>query len=155
MTTEENNNIDDEKPNDETPTEHCPAKHMHVNSLAALNKYRKPLQKGFGPNPGGKPKSAHFRELILEYLQRPMGKGRNIDQILRTIKRTKPEILLYYAYGKPSETIAVSVEQNSVPPEIIAAAARIARGGVIDIAEQKPIDVEEVQQTEPQPQNQV
>ena len=69
--------------------------------------------KGTTPNPGGRPKTAAFAEEVREFLKEKIGKEEKprVREILERLAKTKPEVLLHYAHGKPVET-QVSVNES-------------------------------------------
>jgi hypothetical protein len=64
------------------------------------------FKKGQCANPGGRPKTAAFAEEVREFLKEKIGKDEKprVRAILERLAKTKPEVLLHYAHGKPVET---------------------------------------------------
>ena len=71
------------------------------------------FKKGQCANPGGRPKTAAFAEEVREFLKEKIGKDEKprVREILERLAKTKPEVLLHYAHGKPVET-QVSVNES-------------------------------------------
>jgi len=85
------------------------------------------FQKGVSGNPKGRPRGqTTIGEYLREYLSDPV----NLSSVLERIKEMKPDVLLHYAYGKPVDSIEISGPDGAslIPPELIAAAAQIAKG---------------------------
>ncbi len=64
----------------------------------------RPFQPGQSGNPSGRPKAArNFAQEVRDYLGRPYDDGdkTNLESILDDLMYNRPEILLYYAFGKP------------------------------------------------------
>ena len=61
----------------------------------------------------GRPRTAEFKEQVLKYLRRKDGNQTNLEALFQNLKKNKPEILLYYAFGKPTENIAVQNPDES------------------------------------------
>ncbi len=78
-------------------------------------------KKGESGNPGGRPKSGSLRELIQEYFKEKEGDRTNLQVVLDNLKKYKPEILLYFVYGKPAETLnmAGSIEVTGLPADVL------------------------------------
>ena len=74
----------------------------------------RPFKKGQSGNPGGRPKTAKFAEAVREYLDEKTGGKTRLRQILEWLHKHKPEVLLHYAYGKPTDTVEMQVEKNTV-----------------------------------------
>ena len=90
--------------------------------------------RGFRPgrsgNPGGRPKTATFAAEVRQFLQENVShtdKPR-LRRLLERLEIRKPEILLYFACGKPTECVELT-GRDGVPlldPQVIAAARDIA-----------------------------
>jgi hypothetical protein len=66
-------------------------------------------EKGYTGNPGGRPKTSDLRQFLLEWLAaKANGNKTRQLQLIEQIAKKKPEIILYYAYGKPIETLEVT-----------------------------------------------
>jgi hypothetical protein len=89
----------------------------------------KPFQKGKSGNPGGRPKTADFAKQVRDFLGKRDGNRTNLETVLQTLKDNKPEILLYYGFGKPAETVTHQNPDGSnlIPQELISAAATVAK----------------------------
>jgi hypothetical protein len=73
----------------------------------------RPFKPGQSGNPGGRPKTAKFAEAVREYLAETTGGKTRLRQILEWLHKHKPEILLYYAYGKPTDTVEMEVKEKT------------------------------------------
>lgn len=73
-----------------------------------LNWQKTAFRPGQSGNPGGRPKTAAFAEEVREFLKEKIGKDEKprVREILERLAKTKPEVLLHYAHGKPVETTA-------------------------------------------------
>lgn len=77
------------------------------------NSIWKPGQSG---NRFGRPKTKDFNRCLHAWLKIPalVGKGKtaikatNLERVLESCLRNRPEVLLHYAFGKPTETIEIS-----------------------------------------------
>ena len=89
----------------------------------------KPGQSG---NPGGRPKTAQFAEEVRRFLKKKDGSKTNLQAVLESLKKNDPKILLYYAFGKPAETISLQ-DENGVPifQQIIARAQERFTAGTL------------------------
>jgi hypothetical protein len=67
----------------------------------------KPGQSG---NPGGRPKTAQFREEVCNFLSEKIHGKTRLRALLEKLFSHKPEVLLHYAYGKPVERMELSGE---------------------------------------------
>lgn len=61
--------------------------------------------KGQTGNRFGRPKTAHFAESVREYLKKKDGDKTNLQTVLESLLEHDPKVLLYYAFGKPAETM--------------------------------------------------
>ena len=80
----------------------------HKNGLPA-HLVDKCFPKGVSGNPGGRPKTSYFTDEVKQWLREidPKDKKSNrtrLNVLMERIAKDKPEIILYYAYGKPVET---------------------------------------------------
>lgn len=102
---------------------------IHPNSLKNL----KPRRKGDRTiNPSGRPRSAVFREQVLDFLREPLDgvKDRTrLDALLARLEQDKPEILLHYAFGKPTEQVELTSTNGLplIPDNLIQAAVIVAQ----------------------------
>lgn len=88
----------------------------------------KPFKKGQSGNPGGRPKTSDFAEEVREYLRGKQGNQTRLQVLLKRLSKTKPEILLYYGFGKPAESIGVKLELVSgVPADVVDRLSVLAR----------------------------
>lgn len=74
----------------------------------------KPFAPGQSGNPGGRPKTARFAELVREFLDEREGNTTRLRHVLLSIQRDDPKILLYYAHGKPVEQLDVNTTSTVV-----------------------------------------
>ena len=69
----------------------------------------KPFGKGKSGNPGGRPKSADFCAEVRDFLRARDPKRKDhkamLVTVLERLSKGDPKILLYYAFGKPQETV--------------------------------------------------
>jgi hypothetical protein len=72
----------------------------------------RPFERGKSGNPGGRPKTAQFAEEVRRYLKQKDGDQTNLQTVLENLKKNDPKILLYYAFGKPAETISLKDEEG-------------------------------------------
>ena len=88
----------------------------------------KPGQSG---NPGGRPKTAAFAEEVRQFLGEKNGSKTRLRQILESLQKNDPKILLQYAYGKPVDAVAMQVESQTtiagIPEEHLERARELAR----------------------------
>jgi hypothetical protein len=91
--------------------------------------------KGFLPgqtgNRFGRPKTAHFAEEVRDYLNRKDGDKTNLETVLENLKKRRPEILLYFAFGKPIETQVQVKSAEEETEEIALAIARLWAQGKV------------------------
>lgn len=81
-----------------------PAKKPAENSGKTTVRGR-PFRPGQSGNPGGRPKTAKFAEMVREFLEEKIGGKARLFKVLEDLQKHDPKILLYYAYGKPTETV--------------------------------------------------
>jgi len=73
----------------------------------------RPFKKGQSGNPGGRPKTAKLAELVRDYLDEKTGGKTHLRQVLEWLKKHKPEVLLYFAYGKPVAMVDMQTESQT------------------------------------------
>ena len=69
----------------------------------------RPFKPGQSGNPSGRPKgSSEFRNVVEAFLASKLDpKTTVLQDVLNRLRKDKPEMLLYYAYGKPVEQLDV------------------------------------------------
>lgn len=105
-----------------------PAKPTAENSAKRGGRGR-PFQPGQSGNPGGRPRTAEFNQAVREFLaERTHGKPR-LRRVLERLQKHDPKMLLYYAYGKPVESVALANPDGSavMEPLAVAIAQAVAR----------------------------
>ena len=56
---------------------------------------------------------AKFAGAVREYLDEKTGGKTRLRQLLEHLLKHDPKILLYYAYGKPTDTVEMQVEEKT------------------------------------------
>lgn len=64
-------------------------------------------------NPGGRPNTADFAKEIRAFLHEKVQGKERLRSLLLRIAQRDPKVLLYYAFGKPQETINVQNPDGS------------------------------------------
>lgn len=77
------------------------------NSKKSVKRGR-PFKPGQSGNPGGRPKTAKFSEEVREFLSQRRGGKTRLKKVLENLEKHDPKILLYYAFGKPAESVELS-----------------------------------------------
>jgi Family of unknown function (DUF5681) len=81
-----------------------------LKNLAKGNRF----QKGQTGNAGGRPKTKAIRQFLLDWLAvKEQGKTRQ-EKLVEHMAKHKPEIILYFAYGKPTEELEISARSSDV-----------------------------------------
>lgn len=82
----------------------------------------KPFQPGQSGNPGGRPATAKFSELVRDFLKEKNGTEIRLRQVLLDLQKNDPKILLHYAFGKPVEQLDVHATSTVIglPDEYLA-----------------------------------
>ena len=57
---------------------------------------------------------ARFAEMIQRFLNEKVGGKTRLRQVLESLQKQDPKILLQYAYGKPTETVEMQVEKTTI-----------------------------------------
>ena len=125
-------------PNCETQSQNTAIQTVETKETDSL----KPIVVGKRPNPGwknlipgvnagGKPKTKEIRQFLIDFLAAKVHGKTQQQLIVERMAKTKPEMIFYYAYGKPTETVEISgrlqlqpVESMSVEQLIADAVAR-------------------------------
>jgi hypothetical protein len=84
-------------------------KGRNPNSLANLKNGVR-FKAGEVANPGGRPKTSEFRQYLLDFLGAKSGAEKL--KLVKHMAKCRPEILLYYCYGKPVESIELSGKEG-------------------------------------------
>ena len=78
-----------------------------------MNTGRTQFKPGQSGNPGGRPKTAEFSDEVRRFLREKSAGKTRLRQILETLQKNDPKILLHYAYGKPVEAVEMQVESKT------------------------------------------
>ncbi len=85
----------------------------------------KPAKKGEVRNPHGRPKGI---VTIGQYYRTWLEAKENLDAVTKRLLKTRPEVILYYAYGKPEiSNLNLNCEINNIEALADALARRKAR----------------------------
>lgn len=90
----------------------------------------RPFKPGQSGNPGGRPRTAKFAEAVRDFLDEKTGSKTRLRQLLEHLLKHDPKILLYYAYGKPTDTVEMQVEKTTIaglPEEYLERMRALAR----------------------------
>lgn len=92
----------------------------------------KPRVKGCEGLPNaGRPATRELGKFIREFLASPANNGdrSNLEEIVHRLKKEEPKVLLYYAFGKPVETVEMTGANGSnlIPDNLIQAAIQIVQ----------------------------
>ena len=90
--------------------------------------YFKPGQSG---NPGGRPRTSEFAAEVRAYLREKVKGKERMRLLLENLMKRRPEILLYYAYGKPIETVVQFSSQDEIDMQVSVGLARLLAQGKI------------------------
>jgi len=78
------------------------------------DKYRTRFKPGQSGNPSGRPKGAgEFRKTVEAFLHGKLDpKTTVLQDILHRLRVEKPEVLLHYAFGKPTEHVEIDAADS-------------------------------------------
>ena len=89
----------------------------------------RPIQKGEVLNAGGRPKTEHFSKFVRQFLDSPASHDKTqLEVMVQRLAKDEPKVLLYYAFGKPVETVEMTGANGSnlIPDNLIQAAIQVA-----------------------------